>query len=78
MKIKVEVLGQLCQLMKLPKTAWDLSEGSTVADLLGLLDVSHRATRLPLMILVNKRLAAPQVELTEGDQVTLLLPVGGG
>ena len=49
-----------------------------MADLVSLLNFPQWAAGLPLLILVNKRLAGPRVQLTEGDQVTLLLPVGGG
>jgi molybdopterin converting factor small subunit len=78
MRVEVEVLGPLRQVVDRPNSEWHLAAGSTVADLLSLLKFPHWAVGLPLLILVNKRLAGPQLQLTEGDQVTLLLPVGGG
>jgi molybdopterin converting factor small subunit len=78
MRIKVEVLGPLRQYVDRPNTEWNLAEGSTLADLLSLLKLPRWAAGSPLLILVNQRLAGPQVQLTESDKVTLLLPVGGG
>lgn len=61
--------------------AVELSDGATVADLVGA--VRQRFPRLappeaPIVVAVNEEYAEPDAVLREGDEICLIPPVSGG
>jgi molybdopterin converting factor small subunit len=73
--VHVVAFGELaCRLEKADATL-DLPRGSTVADLyrhIGLADASY------VMALVNHRREFDDKTLSDGDEIALMHPVGGG
>lgn len=79
MRIRVNLFATLARFK--PDTAgegpWDMEcrEGTTVADLLGLLNIPSDKARI---IFVNNIHAKKETVLKEGDRVGIFPPVGGG
>lgn len=78
MKIKVNVVGPLRQYVQQPQEEWNLSPGTTVAQLLDLLGLPEKIRKTPITMLVNAKFVDGSRELKDGDELTLLFPVGGG
>jgi molybdopterin converting factor small subunit len=78
MKIKVKVVGPLRQYVQQPQREWDLSPGTTVDQLIDLLGLPEKIKKTPITMLVNAKFVKGSVELKDGDELTLLFPVGGG
>jgi molybdopterin converting factor small subunit len=78
MKVKVKVVGPLRQYVQRPQGEWALSEGITVDQLIDLLGLPEKIRKTPITMLVNAKFVKDSVELKEGDELTLLFPVGGG
>ena len=77
-KVNVKVVGPLRQYVQQPQGEWDLSPGTTVEQLIDLLGLPEKIRKTPIMMLVNAKFVKGSVELKEGDELTLLFPVGGG
>ncbi|MBT9139569.1 MAG: hypothetical protein DDT30_00140 [Dehalococcoidia bacterium] len=78
MKVKVKVIGALRQSVRRPQTQWDLPGGSTIEQLMNLLEFPEKIRKGPIMMLVNAKFAEGNALLKDGDELTLLWPVGGG
>ena len=78
MRVRVLYFGVLKDVMGLGRAEMELSEGSTVADLLAM----HRGAASPMWdsiaVAVNQEYARVGDVLKDGDEVALLPPVSGG
>lgn len=79
LRVDVRLFGRYRELADRGSLAVDLSPGSTVADLVAAL---HRVAEGPLpdrpVVAVNRRPAADDVVIANGDEVALIPPVAGG
>ena len=55
----------------------ELEEGTTVSDLLARFDVAHEQQRF-LRIFANEEKAGPSYVLRDGDELTVIMQIGGG
>ena len=81
MNVQVRLGVGLSQLTGHPRLAITLAEDATVADLLDHLRTQHPALEQKLdsvLPVISGRHAAQSDRLTTGQEVALLLPVGGG
>lgn len=78
MRIKVKVVGPLRQYVEGPQSEWDLPEGTTVEGLMEFLGLPEKIRKAPIMASVNTKFTSTSAELRDGDELTLLWPVGGG
>jgi molybdopterin converting factor small subunit len=77
-KVEACVIGPFRNYFAKDHEWFELPEGATATDLLSRLNPPRWVDRGPLLIVVNRRIAAPSTPLAEGDRVSFLLPVGGG
>ena len=81
MRVRVLYFGVLKDVMGLGRTEMDLSEDTSVAELLLLLRESGRAVSSvwdSIAVAVNQEYARAGHVLKDGDEVALLPPVSGG
>jgi molybdopterin converting factor subunit 1 len=81
MRVRVLYFGVLKDVMGLGRAEIDLSEGTSVADLLVLLRGSGKAVGPvwdSIAVAVNQEYARAGDVLKDGDEVALLPPVSGG
>ena len=81
MRLRVLYFGVLKDVMGLGRTEMDLSEGTSVAELLVLLRESGKAAGPvwnSIAVAVNQEYARAGDVLKDGDEVALLPPVSGG
>jgi molybdopterin synthase sulfur carrier subunit len=81
MKVKVKLFAGLREEMDRGEVEQELPQGSTLQDLIDVMLGRHPVLYryLPsLQFAVNRRYVTGQVELSDGDEVAFLPPVGGG
>lgn len=84
MRVKVLCFGVLKDLLGIATDDLELSEGSTVADLLRILQRRTSNLRMDakvwqsLAVAVNREYSSTVAVLRDGDEVALLPPVSGG
>lgn len=84
MNIKVLYFGELRESVDTAQETADVTEGSTVGDLIDQLKrrgdpwLSALTSPDPLRVAVNQEMAAQETMLTEGAEVALFRPVTGG
>jgi molybdopterin converting factor subunit 1 len=81
MRVRVLYFGVLKDVMGLGRTELDLSDGTSVADLLVLLRGAGKAVGPvwdSIAVAVNQEYARAGDVLKDGDEVALLPPVSGG
>ena len=84
MRVKLMSFGVLKDLLGAATEEVDLAEGSTVADLLQILEQRTSNSSMGakvwqcLAVAVNREYSSADVVLRDGDEVALLPPVSGG
>ena len=84
MRVKLMSFGVLKDLLGAATEEVDLAEGSTVGDLLQILEQrTSNSSMSPkvwqsLAVAVNREYSSVAVQLRDGDEVALLPPVSGG
>jgi len=81
MRVRVRLFAALREAAGRGEVEWDLPEGATVEQL-----VAELGAALPALaagagrarVAVNRRYAAPNARLADGDEVALIPPVSGG
>jgi len=78
MKLEIRLFATLRDLLPKEnkgKTQVELPEGSTVDDLIKMLNIPED---LPLIIMLNGRRETEDIKLKENDRIGIFPPVGGG
>lgn len=75
LKVNVVLFGTMRKYASEDKFQMDFDEGATLGDLLDRLKIEDR---IYLVVLVNGRRADEDTPLSEGANVHILTPVGGG
>ncbi len=81
MQVLVRLSGELARVTGVPRTAVQVPDGSTVADLLAALTAHHPGLvgRIERAIpVVGGRHASATEVLQDGQEVAFIVPVGGG
>jgi len=81
MHVTVRMFAALREAAGLDQAQWELPEGATVERLIAELRVSRPGLEAGIdraRIAVNRRYAAADTRLQEGDEVALFPPVSGG
>ena len=81
MRVTVLLFASLREAIGTPNVEVDITEGATVTEVITTLRTSHPALvpHLPYVkTAVNRKFAAAETPLHDGDEVALLPPVGGG
>ncbi len=81
MRVHVRFFAGIREAVGLPQVALDLPDGATPEDVWRRLAVQHpglAARRASLSAAVNRRYAAFDKALSEGDEVVFVPPVSGG
>lgn len=84
MRVKLLCFGVLRDLLRVATEEIEVPDGSTVADLLRILEQRTSNSRMDakvwqgLAVAVNREYSSAAVALRDGDEVALLPPVSGG
>jgi molybdopterin synthase sulfur carrier subunit len=81
MKVRVKLFAGLREEMDRGEVEQELPQGSTLQDLIDVMLERHPVLQryLPsLQFAVNRKYVVGQIELSDGDEVAFLPPVGGG
>ncbi|MFQ5909676.1 MAG: MoaD/ThiS family protein [Thermoplasmata archaeon] len=81
MKVRVKLFAAFREIVGKKDLIMDMSEGSTVEDVVAKLLAEHpklRKLRETMIYSVNKEYAKPHKELSDGDEVGILPPISGG
>ena len=77
MKVVVRVTGPVVLPSGKTETSVDLEAGATVQDLIAAIGFSPAQARF-FRVAIGGAVADRHTQLEEGDQVTLMVPIGGG
>ncbi len=79
-RVTVRFPGPACDLAGVEQRAYDLAAGTTLGGLAGVLanESPRLGAALGVRLAVNRRFAALDHELCDGDEVAVIPPVSGG
>ena len=78
MQVKILFFARLKRETGVEQLAFEVPDGATIKEVARLFEVQHGVSLKGCMVAVNESYAAPDQELSDGDEVAFLPPVAGG